>query len=176
MNDTYHKTRTEFKWEYMDLTIAALIFATNLMDATWNSKWGPYDRQTMSAVITGIVKTTTDLREIETLIRIARWESGGFRKDVANCAILGKLGERGIFQVFPTSEQEKTDLCSSDFGKQATVALNHINNSIKTCKKLGLKDSNLLTEYTHGICQNAKDRAAAVRWGTGRAIQLIIEK
>jgi hypothetical protein len=160
----------------MDLATAALIFSTKLMDSTYNRNWGPYDRQTMAAVVTGIVKTTTSLREVEMLIRIARWESGGFRKDVANCTILGKIGERGAFQVWPINEQEKKDLCSPDFAVQAAVALRHVNDSIDTCKRSGYKGSNLLTIYTHGKCHAAKDKAASMRWGTGDAIQAILDE
>ena len=159
----------------MDLATAALIFSTKLMDSTYNRNWGPYDRQTLSAVVNGIVKTTTSLREVETLIRIARWESGGFRSDVASCKILGKIGERGVFQVLPVNDQEKKDLCSPDFGAQATVALRHINHSIDTCMRWGFKGSNLLTIYTHGKCHVAKDKIASMRWGTGDAIKAIFD-
>lgn len=174
-SSTLGAIRTEFIGVNMDLATAALIFATKLTDTTWNPNWGPYDHQTMGAVVSAIVKTTTDLREVETLIRIARWESGAFRKDVANCKILGKIGERGVFQVWPINEQEKNDLCSSDLTKQVAVALSHINDSITTCKRWGLKGSNLLTVYTHGRCHVAKDKAASMRWGTGDAIQAIFD-
>ena len=158
----------------MDLATAALIFSTKLMDSTHNPNWGPYDHQTMEQIVTGIVKATTDIPMVETLIRIARWESGGFRADVANCKILGKIGERGVFQVLPSNEKEKTDLCSSDFAVQAAVTITHVNTSINTCKKYGLKDSNLLTAYTHGHCLIAKGKEALLRWGTGHGIFLVI--
>lgn len=160
----------------MDLATAALIFATQLMDTTYPKNWGQYDRQTMAAVVNGIVKTTSDLREVETLIRIARWESGGFRADVASCKIKGDHGRAmGIFQVHPITLQEQNDLCSLDYAKQAAVALSHVNNSIDTCKRWGLKGSNLLTIYTHGKCHAARDKFASSRWGDGKAIQTIID-
>jgi len=158
----------------MNLATAALIFSINLMNKTHDPSWGPYDHQTMRNVVMGVVDATTDTQFVETLIKISRWESGGFRKDVVNCKILGKLGERGAFQVYPLNEQEKIDLCSSDISKQATIALKHINSSINICKQYGLKSSNLLTIYTHGTCHAAKDNVAAARWGNGKTIQALM--
>lgn len=144
------------------------------MDKTYNPAW-PYDRQTMSQVVDGIVKTTSDPQEVETLIKIARWESGGFRADIASCKVRGDHGlARGIFQVHAFNAQEAIDLCSKDFAKQAAAALTHVNDSVNTCKRRGLKGSNLLTVYTHGHCHVAKDNVAFLHWGDGTELQKII--
>lgn len=160
----------------MDLAAAALIFSTNLTDNTWNKDWGPYDHQTMSLVVEGIVRTTNDVHEVETLIRIARYESGGWRGDVASCRVKGDNGYAlGAFQVHPFDAQERADLCSGDFAKQAAVALHHVNESVNACKKLGLKGSDLLTAYTHGKCHAASDFIVSSHWGDGKALQEIID-
>jgi len=160
----------------MDLATAALIFSTKLMDTTYNPAWAPYDRQAMSAVVAGIVETTNDVQLVETLIKIARWESGGFRADVATCKIKGDGGAAlGIFQVHPINAQERADLCSPDFAKQAAVALSHVNDSVNTCKRLGFKGSDLITVYTHGKCHVAKDGVPRLHWGDGKEIQAILD-
>ncbi len=160
----------------MDLAGAALIFATNLTDSTWNKNWGPYDHQTMAHVVDGIVRTTDDLHEVETLIRIARYESGGWRSDVVSCNVKGDHGlAYGAFQVHPLTDQDAIDLCSKDTAEQAAVALRYVDASVEACKKFGLKDSNLLTVYTHGHCHVAKDNIAALHWGDGKELQAIMD-
>jgi hypothetical protein len=159
----------------MDLATAALIFATQLMDKTTNPGL-EYDRLTMAATVAGIVKVTSDPQQVETLIKIARWESGGFRRDVASCKVKGDNGmAMGLFQVHPISRQEALDLCSDDYSKQAAVALAHVNDSVRYCKMAGYSGSNLLTIYTHGHCHRSKDNVAWLRWGDGKAIQKIID-
>lgn len=156
----------------MDLATAALIFATQLMDRT--STW-EYDRATMSDVVTGIVRTTDDAAQVETLIKIARWESGGFRKDVASCRVRGDHGQAlGIFQVHPFNEQERIDLCSKDYAKQAAVALFHVNDSVAACGRSGFKGHNLLTIYTHGRCHVSRDGVARSHWGDGHEVQALM--
>lgn len=156
----------------MDLATAALIFSTQLMDKTAN--W-EYDHDTMAAVVDGIVRTTDDVQEVETLIKIARWESGGFRNDVVTCKVRGDHGAAlGAFQVHPFTAQERTDLCSKDLAKQAAVALFHVNDSVRACKRQGYRGSNLLTVYTHGHCHVARDGVARSHWGEGKELQLIV--
>lgn len=159
----------------MDLATAALIFAEKLTDSTWSPKWGDYDHQVVENVVDGIVKTTSDVAMVETLIRIARWESGGWRRDVATCT-LKKGYARGVFQVYPINAHERRHVCSSDFAEQAAVALSHVQSSIQQCKRQGFRGSNLLTVYTHGRCRNFKDGVAALRWGDGSAIQAILDE
>jgi len=159
----------------MNLATAALIFAMNLTDSTWNSNWGPYDFHTMTNVVDAIVQTTTDPQKVETLIKIARWETGGWRDDVVSCKVRGDHGEAlGAFQVHPFNDQEKAALCSPDVSKQAAVALHHLDESIAACQKAGMKNSNLLTAYTHGHCHNATDNVAKIHWGDGSRIQALM--
>jgi hypothetical protein len=156
----------------MDLATAALIFSTQLMDKT--SSW-QYDRETMAQVVDGIVRTTDNLQEVETLIKIARWESGGFRKDVVSCKVRGDHGAAlGAFQVHPFTEQERIDLCSSDLARQATVALFHVRDSVSSCRRQGFHGSNLLTVYTHGRCHVSADGVARSHWGDGKELQRIV--
>lgn len=113
------------------------------------------------------------LWEAETLARIARWESG-LRFDIVDCTTLGKRGERGIFQVMPRSESEKTDLCSSDYSKQARIALFRIRESKKVCEQQGLRGADVLGIYTHGQCIRG-NRLAAFRYGDGSKLRSFIE-
>ena len=159
----------------MDLATAALIFATNLTNKTWPATWGPYDRQTMSEVVSGIVAATSEPQMVEMLIKIARWESGGWRRDVITCA--KNVGyTRGAFQVYPVNAQERKDVCSGDFTKQAAVALTHLKQSIGQCKRMGFSGSNLITVYTHGQCHVAKDNLARMRWSDGKVIQTFLDE
>jgi hypothetical protein len=156
----------------MDLASAALIFSAHLMDKTAGWK---YDHDAMAAVVSGIVRTTDDVQEVETLIKIARWESGGFRKDVITCKVRGDHGQAlGAFQVHPFNEQERKDLCSADLADQAKVALFHVNDSVKTCRMRGYRGSNLLTVYTHGHCHADQHGVARSHWGDGSELQHIV--
>lgn len=157
----------------MNILQAAIVFALTLMDKS-NSGL-PYDRQMVTDVVTGICQVTSDPSEIETLIKISRWESGGYRKDVATCKVKGDNGQAyGLFQVHPRTLKESKELCGS-YVEQATIALDRVRESAKMCAKQGRKNSDLLAGYTAGTC--IKDNASAkLRWGNGRTILSIIEK
>lgn len=159
----------------MDIATAALIFAEKMMDSTYSAQWGPYDHHTMEEVVKGIVKVTSDPHMIETLIKIARWESGGWRRDVATCTHKGGYA-KGVFQVYPIDNQERADVCSSDFSKQAAVAMSHVVSSVQQCKKMGFSGSNLVTVYTHGRCLVDKSGIARLHWGDGKSIQAIFDE
>jgi len=122
----------------------------------------------------GIAAVTTEPWEAETLARIARWESG-LRKSVANCTIIGKIGERGIFQVLPRSQAERVDLCSSDISKQARIALERVRESKSVCERQGHRGADTLGIYTHGRCIKG-NRFAAFRYGDGSKLRSLIEK
>jgi len=157
----------------MTLLQAAIIFATSLMDHTNGGL--QYDKQTVAEVVTSITEVTQDPQEVEILIRIARWESGGFRKSVASCKVKGDNGQaHGLFQVHPRSKQEALEACGT-YKEQATLALARVRESVAMCGKQGKKRSDLLTGYTVGHCVNG-DRSAGLRWGDGSAIKKIIEK
>lgn len=157
----------------MTLTQAAVLFALKLMDKTNHNL--PYDKDFVSASVTQIASVTEDAQEIETLIKIARWESGGFNKNVVSCKTKGDNGQaHGTFQVHPWSQQEAKDCCSSDLSVQAKIALKRVRESVEMCKRSGFRGSDLLTGYTAGHCV-ANSKEAALRWGTGKTIKIILE-
>lgn len=157
----------------MLLAESAVIFALFLMDKTNNNL--PYDKQFVTESVQSIALVTSNLSELETLIKIARWESGGFQRNVVSCKIKGDHGDaHGMFQVHPWSPQEKKDCCDDDIAVQAKVALSRVRISINMCKRFGMKDSDLLSGYTIGHCvSNTMD--AKMRWGNGKALQKLLD-
>jgi hypothetical protein len=159
----------------MDLAQAALIFATQLTDRTTNYK---YDHVVMAEAVAAIVETTQDVQEVATLISIGRWESGGWRKDIASCRIKGDSNSAaGIFQIHPFRgarfEEEKRKTCSSNYREQVQIALFHVRDSVAVCKMHGYRGASLITVYTHGVCRSA-DSTARSHWSDGRALEKII--
>jgi hypothetical protein len=156
----------------MNLLQAAIIFALALMDRT-NSGL-PYDRTMVTDVVTGICQVTSDPSEIETLIKISRWESGGYRKDVATCKVKGDNGQAyGLFQVHPRTLKEAKELCGT-YAEQAAIALDRVRESAKMCAQFGRKGSDSLAGYTVGTCVKSEPQAK-LRWGNGKAILNLIE-
>ena len=158
----------------MTLLQAAFTYAMQLMTTTNHGM--AYDQAVMQETITAIVETADnqDLQMIETLIKIARWESGGFRRDVATCKVRGDDGNaRGLFQVHPVGRQEYIDTCSKDYHDQVRVAIAHIQNSIAICRMHGYKGSDLLSIYTRGSCHHGGS-AAKLRWGNGKALEALL--
>lgn len=156
----------------MTLVEAVFAYAVQLMAATNHNM--PYNHTVMEETVAAIAAETDDLQEAETLIKIARWESGGFRKDIASCKVRGDHGAaQGLFQVHPMNAEEMTDSCSNDYRKQVQVALAHIRNSIAVCKMHGYRGSDLLTIYTHGQCRSRAPEAR-LRWGDGKALQKFV--
>lgn len=134
----------------------------------------PYNAERAVKAAEAIAAVTDVPWEAETLARISRWESG-LRPDIANCATLGKRGERGIFQVMPRSDSEKIDLCSSDLSKQARIALFRIRESKKICEQQGMRGADILGIYTHGTCVRG-NRVAAFRYGDGSKLRSLLEQ
>jgi hypothetical protein len=157
----------------MTLLKAAIIFALAFMDRTNHGL--AYDKVMVAEVVGAITTVTQDIAEVETLIRTARWESGGFRKEVANCKVKGDNGQAyGLFQVHPRTNDEAKKLCGV-YRDQATIALDRVRESRAMCKKQGYKGSDLLTGYTVGHCVKG-EAGARLRWGDGTAIQKVIEE
>lgn len=134
----------------------------------------PYNAEMAEKAATAIAAVTDQLWEAETMSRIVRWESG-LRKDVADCTVIGKQGERGLWQVKPRTSSEKTDLCSSDLTKQARIALARIRESKRECERAGLRGADILGIYTHGTCVRG-NRYAAFRYGDGSKLRSFIEQ
>lgn len=152
----------------MNLEQAALIFTTRLTGHNLANS------DVMQETVIAVTSTVTDVQEIETLLKIARYESGGFRKDIADCRVRGDSGDAlGLFQVHANTKQEKFDLCSSDYTKQVKVALSRVRSSAIDCKRRGLSGAALLNEYTSGHC-NRGNEASRLRWGNGSELQRLI--
>ena len=134
----------------------------------------PYNAERVTKAADAIASVTDVPWEAETLTRISRWESG-LRPDVADCTVLGKRGERGIFQVMPRTESEKTDLCSSDLSKQARIALSRVRESKTICEKQGMRGADILGMYTHGTCFRG-NHVAAARYGDGSKLRSMLER
>jgi hypothetical protein len=145
----------------MLLAQALLIFATRLIGTQ------AHDQTVMENTVAAIAAETSDLSEAETLIKIARFESGGFRKDVASCKVMGDRNQAmGLFQVHPTSKEEMRKSCSKDYREQVQVALVHVRDSVEICRMHGYRGAALLTIYTNGKCTGKQLNAARLRWGS----------
>lgn len=132
------------------------------------------DADVMRKTVHAIVETTQDPQEISTLILVSRWESGGYRPDIADCRTRGDSGEaRGIFQVHGMNDKERRELCSSDYKKQATVALSRIRGSAKSCKRRGFSGHYLLGEYVSGRCGRGSE-ASKLRWSDGSELTALL--
>jgi hypothetical protein len=157
----------------MTLLQAAVVFAISLMD---RSNGGlQYDHQMVIDVTTACVSVTTDLSEVETLIKISRWESGGYRKDVATCKVKGDNGQAyGLFQVHPRTNKEAKELCGT-YAEQAIIALDRVRESRKMCAQFGRKGSDSLAGYTVGTCVKSEPQAK-LRWGDGKTLLSLMEQ
>lgn len=156
----------------MNLTAALVALFVHLFDL--QPRNNPYDPAMSARAAAGIAEVTAVPWEAETLARIARWESG-LRQNVADCTVLGKQGERGVFQVKARSASEKVDLCSSDIAKQARIALARIRESKVVCERAGFRGPDVLGIYTHGACVRG-NRFAAFRYGDGSKLRSYLEK
>ncbi len=156
----------------MNLSTAVAILFVQLFNL--EPKNCPYNPEIAQKTADSIVAVTNVYWEAETLARIGRWESG-LRQDVADCTVLGKRGERGIFQVIPRSESEKSDLCSPDFSKQASIAVGRLRESKTACERQGFRGPDILGIYTHGACVR-NNRFAVRRYGDGLALRLLVKR
>lgn len=110
--------------------------------------------------------------EAETLTRIAWWESG-FRKEIVNCVIKGKHGDRGAFQIISRNGSEALDACSSDLQIQAKLAISRVRESRTWCEKFGLRQSDVLSGYTVGKCIRGEPKAR-LRFGDGFVLRSLM--
>lgn len=158
----------------LQLLQAALIFASNLCTNQNPCSTSPTDEGVMEDVVYASVAATDDVQELATLLSIARWESGGWRKDIAYCFTRGDGSIAiGSWQIHPFNKQELLDTCSGDLTLQAQVALNHLRSSVSDCKRQGLTGSNLLNEYTSGSCFRGRS-ASRLRWGNANALRKLM--
>ena len=155
----------------MTLKQLLIIFAVRLSrEATGDA----YDEGHTLAIAESIYEATDDYSELETLVRIARWE-GGFRRDIANCSVRGDSGQAlGPWQVHYRNDFEKVWLCN-DYVFSAKIALERMNESYNWCRKFGLKGSDLLSGYTVGKCTK-NSPSAKIRWGNGNVFSHIFEE
>lgn len=153
---------------------AALLFAGSLCNTLSPCSNAPKDRGVLEEVVSAIVASSDDVSEIETLIHIARWETGGFRREIADCRVRGDYGvARGIFQIHPFNERERVSACSADYAEQVSVALFHLRDSVSVCKMHGYRGSALITIYTSGFCHK-EDAVSFSHWGNGKSLQALI--
>jgi hypothetical protein len=154
----------------MDLLQAALIFTSQLVNDH------PADRDVMRDTVSAVVETTDDVQEIATTLTIIRWESGGFRRDVAKCAFSGR-GDSGraigLGQVHPINDEEKRKACSPDYREQVSVILFHIRDSIAVCRMKGYRGPKLLGQYVSGRC-NRGSEAARSHWGNVKKLERLL--
>ena len=106
-----------------------------------------------SLAISAIGSTDATPQERRILLRIAELESGVFRREVATCRVLGRIGERGLWQVVARDAAEARELC--DVGRAAAIALQRVRESIAACGDL--------TGYVSGRCGMGKLEAGR-RW------------
>ncbi len=159
----------------MNLITALVALFTCLFSSEVPKRTVPLDVVLAKDVAVGIAEVTTEMWELETLTRIAYWESGGLRRNVADCTVIGKLGERGVFQVLPRSMSEQTDLCATDIAKQARIALGRIKESKRICERQGIRGADVLGIYTHGRCVRG-NWFAALRYGDGSKLRSLIKE
>ena len=101
-----------------------------------------------------IVSVTDDPQEQRQLAKIARYESS-LRRDVADCRLLGKAGERGAWQIRARGAKERDRLCVS-FADDARIALERIRESTRACRSLPPDER--LSVYTRGSCRSVEGR------------------
>ena len=155
----------------MDFQSALLLFTTQYMNRTNHGM--VYDQAVVSEVVEAVSSITADPSEAETLIKTARWESGGFRRDVATCKVKGDHNQAyGLWQVHPRSKDEAKTMCST-IQDQALVALSRVRESVAMCESKGMKGSDLLGGYTNGTCLK-NNKFARLRWGDGKQVMKIM--
>lgn len=119
----------------------------------------------LEKVIRAIDHVASQDWEAETLTKIAFHESG-FRARITNCTIVGKIGDREIFQVVPRTRGDMSDACSYDYEVQARLALSRVRESVTMCDKQGYRGSDLLSAYTTGRCRR-NEQSSKLRYGDG---------
>jgi hypothetical protein len=145
----------------MTLTQALLVYGIRLMGNQ------PYDHQVMQETVEAIVATTSDPQFASTILKIIRWESGAFRRDVANCVVKGDNSSAlGLGQIHPFNDEEKRKACSKDYREQISVILFHVQASIRTCSRKKYRDHWLMGEYVSGTCGKG-GQASRTHWSDG---------
>ena len=155
--------------KYEALTIMALKLINQ-----YSVGYSKLDEDTFKSLIRSIDTVTQEDWEAETLLRIAYWESR-FKKEVVNCTIVGKSGDRGAFQIIPISYSQQLDACSSNYEIQSKLALSRIRESRKVCESKGFRGSDVIGLYTTGKCKSG-DSAARLRFGDGTKLRLLINE
>lgn len=133
-----------------------------------------YNEEHTLEIAEAAFQVTQDPAELETLMKIAKWESG-FRKDIATCIVKGDGGRAlGPWQVRFRDNEEKHLLCQ-DYVSSARIAVDRIRESYEWCGKFGLKGSDLLSGYTSGKCRR-NSISAKRRYGSGKFFEFYHEK
>lgn len=153
--------------------LAILNFMSWLINAHPNV---PYkvDANILDDVSSAIPRVTSEPWEAETLARIAFWE-GGLHAKVADCTILSKTGDRGVWQISARSVAERSIACSADIAVQAQLAVERVRQSKAACEKRGMRGSDLLGVYTVGRCVRG-ERFARLRYGDGAKLRSFLDE
>lgn len=129
--------------------LAVLLFMLRLLPAA-----GDADVAFRLELAAAIVDATEDEQEQRQLAKIARFESN-YRRDVAECKILGRAGERGAWQILARSGEERARLCVS-LVDDARIALERIRESVRACWRLPAAER--LAVYARGRCDSREGR------------------
>jgi hypothetical protein len=128
-----------------------------------------YDEEQTLKIAEAAFQVTQDPAELETMMKIAKWESG-FRKDISDCIVKGDGGRAlGPWQVRFRGDSEKELLCQ-DYVSSAKIALDRIRESYVWCSKFGFHGSDLLSGYTIGKCKR-NTISAKRRYGAGKMFE-----
>ncbi len=157
----------------MNLYAAAFAFAMNL--ATKEPRFSQHvDEDVVDKVVRATIAVSVEVWQVETLLLIARGESG-FDKDVVFCRRLNSYGARGTFQIVPRSNEEVADSCSQLLEKQAHLALVRIQESVDLCENAGIRGRDSLGIYTHGRCF-VGNQFSRKRYGNGLVLRELMKE
>lgn len=132
------------------------------------------DEIVVDEVVRATISVSAEVWQVETLLLIARGESG-FDKDVVHCKRLNSFGARGTFQVVPRSNEEMVASCSHLLEDQARLALARIQESIEACEKVGIHGRDSLGIYTHGRCF-VGNQFSRKRYGNGLILRELMKE
>lgn len=152
---------------------AAIVYISSIISNGSPIVAAAVDKDTLDRSIVGVLAVTYEPWEIETLLKIAYYESG-FRRGIADCTIVNSKNARGTWQVVPRNTSESLRACSNDLEAQARLARERVRESRDMCERQGLRGSDVLGGYTIGKCVRGEP-LAKMRYGDGVAFRMLTE-